>query len=233
MVKAVVFDLFGTLVDSLSRTEFDQVLGEMADAIRAPREDFLTVWNASYTERALGKHKSIAASVEMIAKRLGLSPTPGEVDEAVRIRTEFSRRAMKPRADAVETLQKLREMGLKIGLITDCSLEIPILWPKTKMAGLVDAALFSPECGCKKPDVRIYRMACERLGVEAEKCLYVGDGGSCELSGATAAGMRAVMICVPYQDEDAHRLDAEEWDGETIGALSEVVGLVDGRREEN
>ena len=35
-----------------------------------------------------------------------------------------------------------------------------------------------------------------------------------------------MMIRVAYQDEDAHRLDAEEWDGETISALSEVAGLV-------
>ncbi len=223
--KAVIFDLFGTLVDSFSRAGYEDVLREMADIVGAPREDFLAAWYATSNGRAVGKHKDIGENVGMIVRKMGLETEEEEVGEAVRRRTEFVRNAMRPRGDAVETLRRLREMGLKIGLISDCSPEVPGLWRETEMAELVDVALFSTECGCKKPDAQIYRMACERLEVEAEECVYVGDGGSCELSGATAAGMRAVMIRVPYQDDDAHRLDAEEWDGETIASLSEVAGL--------
>lgn len=224
--KAVIFDLFGTLVDSFSRREYEEVLGTMAEEIGAPREAFLAAWYATSRQRAVGAHKSIAENVEMIAARMGIEAGAEQVAAAVQVRTDFVRRAMAPRTDAVETLRRLKEMGLKIGLISDCSPEVPLVWRETELAPLVDVALFSPDCGCKKPDARIYEMASEGLGVEAGECIYVGDGGSCELSGATAAGMRAVLIRVPYQDEDAHRLDAEEWDGEAVGSLSEVAGLV-------
>jgi len=80
-----------------------------------------------------------------------------------------------------------------------------------------------------KPDARIYRLACEQLEVKPQECLYVGDGSSHELTGASRVGMHAVLIRVPYEDTyDAHRIDTEEWNGSTISALREVPGLLDG-----
>ena len=40
----------------------------------------------------------------------------------------------------------------------------------------------------------MYAETCDRLGIDPTACLYVGDGGSHELSGATAAGMTAVRL---------------------------------------
>jgi hypothetical protein len=40
--------------------------------------------------------------------------------------------------------------------------------------------------------------------------------------------MHAVLIRVPYEDTyDAYRIDAEEWNGPTISAVREVLGLLD------
>ena len=74
-----------------------------------------------------------------------------------------------------------------------------------------------------KPDRRIYQMACERLGVSPEACLYVGDGGSKELTGASDSGMQAVLIRAPYDTVNGNR---EEWPGERITGLPEVLALV-------
>ncbi len=54
--------------------------------------------------------------------------------------------------------------------------------------------------GLVKPDPAIYQLACQRLGVIPEDCRYVGDGGSNELTGADASGMRAVLIAPSYDD---------------------------------
>lgn len=87
------------------------------------------------------------------------------------------------------------------------------------LAPLVDAAVFSCVEGVKKPDSRIYRLACSRLAVEPQECLYVGDGASDELPGATAFGMWAVQLR-PGDTE------AVRWPHETVSALGEVPGLV-------
>ena len=57
----------------------------------------------------------------------------------------------------------------------------------------------------------------------------MGDGSCHELTGASQVGMYPVLILVPYEDTyDAHRIDAEEWNGPTISAVKEVLGLVEG-----
>ena len=123
-------------------------------------------------------------------------------------------------------LAQLRARGLKIGVLSDCTDEIPILWPASAYADLVEAAVFSCVLGVRKPDQRTYAAVLAKLRVEADHCLYVGDGGSSELSGARTAGLRPVLLKVV--GEDHFRYDAElDWGGETVGSLAEVLSLVD------
>jgi putative hydrolase of the HAD superfamily len=48
--------------------------------------------------------------------------------------------------------------------------------------------------GVEKPDPRIFRMALERMGIEPEDAVYVGDVYEIDVVGARAAGMRAYLI---------------------------------------
>jgi putative hydrolase of the HAD superfamily len=96
---------------------------------------------------------------------------------------------------------------------------VPALWQESPLAPLVDVAVFSCSERIKKPDPRIYEHACERLGVRPQDCLYVGDGGSDELRGATAVGMRAIQIRPGDTEPYA-------WDGPVVSRLHEVAALV-------
>jgi putative hydrolase of the HAD superfamily len=88
-------------------------------------------------------------------------------------------------------LEGLKDRGIKLGLISNCTEEEVQSWPGSKLAPYFDEVLFSYETGCAKPDPQIYELACSRLGVEAASCIFIGDGGSQELDGAKAAGMLA------------------------------------------
>jgi len=224
--SAVIFDLFGTLVDIFSATEYREVLAAVAQAVGAPPEEFAATWRHGFDQRAVGAFGGVGGNIEHVARQLGLQPTEEQLAEAARLRLALTRRNLEPRPDAVETLSALRAAGRRIGLISDCTSEVPALWGETPLAPLVDAAVFSSEVRLKKPDPAIYRLACERLGVAPEQCLYVGDGGSRELSGAAAVGMTPVLIRAPYEVEtDVHRIDGEEWEGLRVSALREVLNL--------
>lgn len=122
----------------------------------------------------------------------------------------------------------MKQRGYSIGLISDCSPEVPLLWQETPFVPLIDAAIFSCAVKLKKPNSRIYRLACQKLGVIPENCLYVGDGASRELTGASRVGMRPVMIRVPYEDGyEAYRPDSEAWQGPTISSLEEVMKFLE------
>ena len=50
------------------------------------------------------------------------------------------------------------------------------------------------EEGVEKPDARIFEIALERTGVQAEDVLHVGDSAVDDWQGAKRVGMRALLI---------------------------------------
>jgi len=82
--------------------------------------------------------------------------------------------------------------------------------------------VFSCDVGVSKPDPRIYEIACERLGVEPDECLFVGDGANDELPGAERVGMTAVQLRAPGESLTS---SGEAWRGATIESLSDVLTI--------
>lgn len=225
--KAVIFDLFGTLVDNFNTSEYLQVLKEMSDVLHAPAEGFSKLWRDSFYQRTDGTHQTHEESIMLICRELKVPCTETQLKKASQIRLDYSLRTLVPRPDVIPTIKKLKAMGYKVGLISDCSPETPIVWPKTLLDGIFDVTLFSCQVLLKKPDPRIYLLACERLGVKPEECLYIGDGSSTELTGALKVGMHPVMIRDPKENADTHFIDREEnWAGSKITSISAVLGLL-------
>jgi len=216
-LEAVIFDLWGTLVP-YPPAEMRMVVDGMAAIVAAPPEAFAGAWRAAFASRATGS--PLEQSLQDICRTLGVDAPPSAIADALAFRLTAHRALFRPRPDAAATLEQLRARGLRLGLITDCTGDVPGLWAASPLAPLVDGAVFSAVEGMQKPDRRMYELACERLAVRRERCLYVGDGNSDELNGAVAAGMRAVQL----RPGDT---DAPPWEGTQIAALGAVVELVD------
>jgi putative hydrolase of the HAD superfamily len=215
--EAVVFDLWNTLVlwpNDEGRNPY--VL--MADQVGVPHERFNEAWTALYDQRATGP---LEPSVRAVCEQLGLDGDA--VERLVDVRIHFTRGALVPRAGAVDVLEELRRRGLRLGLISVCSEEVPRLWEEIPLGRLIDEPVFSCSVGVVKPDERIYRIAAERLGVSAGDCLFVDDQ-PVFAEGAVAAGMDAVVIESPQGAPGPEGL--EGWTGPTIASLPEVLTLV-------
>jgi len=224
---AVIFDLFGTLVPNMSLSEHRAVLTRMADILSAPPDDFVQLWFDTFNERSTGIFQSPNDNVAYICRTLG-SVNETKVKHAARIRFDYTVQSMIPRPDAIETLSHLKFQGCKTGLISDCSAEVPAIWKNTPFVKLIDAVVFSCLVGVKKPDPRIYQLTANQLGIKPQKCLYIGDGSSQELTGASQVGMQAVLLRLPSEEgTDAHRIDSEEWHGPIISSLTEVPTLIE------
>ena len=79
----------------------------------------------------------------------------------------------------------------------------------------------------KKPDPRIYQLTANQLGIKPQECLYIGDGSSQELTGASQVDMDTVLMRLPDEEStDAHRIDSEEWHGQAITSQKEVLTLL-------
>jgi len=224
--KAVIFDLFGTLIDKFSLREHRSVLRQMANVLSVSSDDFIQLWFDTFDERGLGVFQTIEANVEHICERLGVHSEDAQIELAAKINLDYTARGMRSRPDAEEVLSYLKTRGYKTGLISNCSTSIPEILKDMPFATLIDEAVFSSLVGLQKPDPRIYQIATDRLGVEPRECLYVGDGDSQELSGAAEVGMHPVLICDLDEDStDVHRVDAEakQWNGPVISSLREIL----------
>lgn len=227
--KAVIFDLFGTLVDIFSREGYYSVISEMVSILKAPKDDFLKLWMETAPRRVIGDFPDLVANLEYICTELKIPVTKSQLNLARWVRYDYVALAMAPRLDAIETLSRLKSDGLKIGLVSNCSTEPPVIWPHTTFAPFFDAAIFSSATGLQKPDPKIYLLATEKLGVEPQDCLYVGDGDNNELTGAAALGMHPVLIKDPH-DKNIEAVRAEktldDYPCPQITSLKEVLNLV-------
>jgi putative hydrolase of the HAD superfamily len=224
--KAVIFDLFGTLVNNLSRREYESVLDEMASILAAPRDEFTQLWMDTSRERTTGIFPNPQTNIEYICQKLKIQVTGAQIEDAARVRLNYTARSLKPRPGSVEVLIRLKSEGYKTCLVSNCSGETPMVWGSTPFASLFDVAVFSSRAGIKKPDPRIYHMAIDQLAVKPQDCLYIGDGDSHELTGASQVGMHPVLLHVPDEFTDVHTIDREEWHDPVISSLKEVLTMV-------
>ncbi|WP_430780720.1 HAD family hydrolase [Actinoplanes sp. G11-F43] len=222
--RAVVFDFFGTLTRSVQRgpqhADIARALGADPDAVTG-------VLNRTFRARARGSYGSAEATLRWVIEQAGGRPHPGAIRAAMPARVDALRADTRLRPEAISALTAIRSRGVRTAVISDCTHELPAFLPSLPVAPLLDAQIFSVELGICKPDPEIYLAACDRLGVAPADCLYVGDGGSHELTGAAAVGMTPVRLTAP--DLANHLVfDADtNFAGRTVRSLTEVLTLLD------
>lgn len=187
---AVLFDLFHTLVD---------VNGAPGPASSEILGIDPATWNARimYAARhhALGEVADPYESIRRIAHDLDSTISEERIREAVEVRPRRFRHALLDVSDAsLSGLARLRALGLPLALVSNAGLDEVEAWPESPLVPFFDAVLFSCHEKVMKPDPEIYLRAAARLGVEPQRCLFVGDGGSHEHEGARNAGMRTGLL---------------------------------------
>ena len=223
---AVIFDLFGTLAHNFSTHGYNDTLVQMASVLSLPSDEFRRVWFETSRERNTGVSQNCESDVEHVCRELGVLPERKQVQLAVQSRLAYIRAVMTPQPGAIEVLARLKDEGYKTGLLSNCTHEIPVVWPETPFAPLIDVAVFSCSVGMRKPDPRIYQLAARQLNVLSGQCLYVGDGGSQELSGALEVGMHPVLIRLDADSTEPYLINREQWDGSAVSSLRDVLTLV-------
>ncbi len=229
--EAVVFDLFGTLVNEFPRKDFYDVVHDMARELGADPEAFEREWADTAIERQTGRHPTVTSNVQAICERLGVTPEEGALERAMEHRDAMYVRHFRERPAALETLRELKARRYPTALVSMCAPDAPALWRTCPLSAFIDVEVFSSEVGLRKPDPEIYLLACDALGVDPAACLYVGDGAYGELTGAAKVGMHPVLIRDPSERPNhALRLESEDWDGDRIGSLGDVLEFLDGSR---
>ncbi|MFI2371349.1 HAD family hydrolase [Streptomyces sp. NPDC018833] len=124
--------------------------------------------------------------------------------------------AWRPYPDAAEVLRRLRERGVRVGVVSNIGWDLRPVFRAHGLDALVDAYTLSYEHGVQKPDVRLFRTALDALGRDPREALMVGDDRRAD---GGAAGLGCAVLFVDHLPVD-----------ERPEGLRPVLALVDRAR---
>jgi putative hydrolase of the HAD superfamily len=222
-MTAVVFDFYGTLTPVSPSEAWASNAAQLAEVMGVEPAALVRVLDETFPERISGALGGLRQTMQAVAERLCIELSGEQLDKASRTRRDIQESMFTLRPEALGVIRRLRGDGLRIGLVSDCTSELPDAWQRLPLAKLVDAAVFSCVERTRKPDARMFRAVAERLPADPARCLYIGDGGGRELTGASAVGMRAVLLAGRdwYQHHDPRR--ENDWTGPRVGSLTELL----------
>lgn len=127
--------------------------------------------------------------------------------------------------DAADALWKLRQMGLKVALLSNTFVHKSSLERHLAQAGMLEVfqmKMYSYDYDFRKPDVRIFTEAARQLNIDPKEVVYVGDRLDYDVKGSAAAGMLPVLK-IAYTNKDKTIPD----DITQINTIAELPGLLE------
>ena len=191
MIRGVMFDFSGTLFHIESVAEwFDTLALDLDPAERETCVERLTAAGAlpggpqplqppdGWGERdTSARHHRDAYTAQT---RAALLPVLG-AERAEAVATELYERHMtaaawrQPYPDAEPVLKELRRREIPVAVVSNIGWDLRSIFIGSGLDAYVDAFVLSFELGVQKPDPRIFRTACDRLGLAPAEVLMVGD----------------------------------------------------------
>lgn len=222
----IIFDLYGTLVDFENQDYIEQ-LNEMSYELGVDKKLFTHNWsNETHNQRILGVYATIADNLMDICGKLNVEPKYNSILKAAKISLKYSKKSLNNlKANVEGTLKELKNKNFKIGLVSDCSPNVPQLWSSSILARYFDKAIFSCSVNMKKPDKNIYHLLCEELNVKPEECYYVGDWDQ-ELIGAHNVGMTPILICSKDDGVGTFEQKIFSWSCKRVYDVKEILKIV-------
>jgi putative hydrolase of the HAD superfamily len=96
--------------------------------------------------------------------------------------------------DVVPAFERLRAHGIRLGIISNWDSRLTRILNGLGVGEYVETIVSSADVKLRKPDPRIFELACSRLDVPVDEAAHVGDHHYSDVVGATAAGLRAVLV---------------------------------------
>lgn len=112
--------------------------------------------------------------------------------------------------DVLPTLKRLRDLGLKLVVVSNANGRLRHLFDRVGLTNHVDVLFDSFEEGVEKPDPRLFHIALERAGGRRETTVHIGDLYHVDVVGARAAGLQAILLDIAglYREYDCPRIRA-------------------------
>lgn len=198
MAQAVIFDMFETLITHYHSGPL--YFGkQMAEDAGIEEEKFQALWKPTEQDRTIGR-LTFEDVLEMILKK-------NHCYSEITMRKIVAKRVASKEEcfrhlhhEILPMLSMLKDRGILVGLISNCFSEEADVIRRSVLFPYFDGIYLSYEQGIQKPNKEIFYRCIDKFSLPAEKCIYVGDGGSKELETAREIGMKAVQAAWYLQE---------------------------------
>ncbi|MGI6084307.1 MAG: HAD family hydrolase [Acetivibrionales bacterium] len=209
MIKALVFDLDGVIIDS-ERISTEVTLQILKDAGVESDSDEISKFVGMQNEKMwtiLIDRYQIKEFVEQLMKK--------QKDYIIEW---FLNGELEPIDGVMELLEEARRKNLKIGLATSAPRDYAeYILNKIKAAEYFKVLVTSDEITKSKPDPEVYITAANALGIKPGECVAIEDS-TAGIQAAKSAGMK----CIGYKNPNSGNQDTSKADY-AVASIREIV----------
>lgn len=204
-MKAVLFDLDDTLFDhqhcyrQALQSVYDHYQPLQAKGFSGLEAVYQTILEAFHARAVAGEitlKQARALRMQAIFADYGMDIT---IEQAQQIDVDYYRYAYLTARRSVpgarELLEKIRERGLTIGIITNHVLDEQMdKLAAIDLTDLVDVVIAAGEVGVSKPDPPIFHVLLDAVQCRPNETVLIGDSWHSDVIGATNVGIRAIWL---------------------------------------
>jgi len=187
-LEACLVDAYDTIV-TCDFTPLRQGVPALAGIPMAAWEQEYTLVSPMLNDGRLSK----AQAFRQIMASCGAQATDDLIAEMVRQDQELLLANARLYDDVIPFLTRLRDRGIKIAIVSNCTENTRAMLVATGVDDLADELVLSCEVGSMKPYPEIYVTALEELGVAAVDAVFIDDQPTFCV-GAEAVGIRPIQI---------------------------------------
>ncbi len=213
-VDGILFDLGNTLVDfapvstrvlyeSGARNSYDYLkeIGVEIPSFAGYRRR--QIWRIRWhyiKSRATAREFNSLEVIRSLADDMDHHFTPEDIMELAWLWYKPLRESATVEKGLAGVLERLRDAGLKLGIVSNTFVPGRILDRHLDQEGLLEffpVRVYSCDVRFRKPDRRIFKIALRRADLQARRTVFVGDSPRADVIGANRVGMISVLKDTP------------------------------------
>jgi len=241
MIKAIVFDLYGTLLDI--HTDEDQALlwekmaylyslngaAYTAEELRAAYAKHVSVLIEKQSLKGVDfPDIEILKAFKNLYKYKHVKASKTMLKETAKFFRVLSLEYIKPYPGAVELLEYLKASPFKVILLSNAQESFTL--DELRVTGIkhyFDAIFLSSQYKVAKPSAVFFQTMLDRCHLLPEDCLFIGNDHTTDIEGATGVGMESLYLHTNCSQMVVPEVIGAKWRVDS-GSLFEVLEIVKG-----